>query len=92
MLKRALPSCRVTFSPASLTALAVRTVSVPVELPDAPAGALTLIDATPLVHLHLAAPDGDRLRAVATGGRGVRRPVDGLEAVEDVELPDIGHD
>src|SRR5262245_62136461 len=44
-LNRALPSWRTTFRPASLTPLPVRTVSEPAQLPDEPAGQLTLIDA-----------------------------------------------
>ena len=44
-------------------------------------------------HLDRAAADGHRLRAVRDRRRrGVRRAVDDLEAVEDVELPDIGND
>ena len=49
-----------TFSPASLTALAVRTVSEPVELPDAPAGAAHLDRRDAPLHLHRAAADGHR--------------------------------
>ena len=93
MLKRTLPSWRVTFSPASLTCFAVRTASEPVELPDAVAGELTLIDAMP--RFTLSVPPRivtGGVRFAMGGGVGVRRPVDGLEAVDDVELPDVGHD
>ena len=74
--------------------MAVRTASEPVQLPGEVAGQLTLIDAMPLAHLHRAAADGHRARRGVDDRRrrDVRRPVDGLEAVEDVELPGIGDD
>ena len=70
----------------------MRNASEPVQLPGEPAGQLILIEAVPLLTF-TAAPDGHRrVRGVDGRRRDIRRPVDGLEAVEDVELSGIGHD
>src|SRR5215216_4055419 len=77
-LYRELPSWTATFSPASLMALAVPSVSLPVELPDAPAGALTLINATPRFTITLPPPIVTGCVAVWTGpgvALGVRSTV-----------------
>ena len=80
-------------SPASLTRLAVRSASEPVQLPDALAGAADLDRGRAPLDLYVPPLMATGRVAVVTGrGRDVGRAVDGLEAVEDVELSGIGHD